>query len=96
MKILVILCFLLLLSQSVFSSQATYTNSACAAVLCLYGEAEGVEASEECKLALENYYSINQNSERNSCEETKRLRKQFLNSCKENVQPVDDLVNCLF
>ncbi len=94
MKILIILCFILLLSQSVFAKQDP--DSACAAVLCLYGQAEGVQPSEECKGALETYYSLGQNDDHTICEETKSLRKLFLTSCKENIAPVDDLVNCSF
>jgi hypothetical protein len=97
MKKTFFLLLILLFPQTIFADPDNNLNEkACATVLCLYGEAEGIEAGEECKLVLENYYSINQNSERNSCEETKKLRKLFLNSCKENISPVDNLVNCLF
>ncbi len=98
MKKIFFLLLIVLFPQTIFADQDNISNEkACAAVLCLYGEAEGVETSEECKIVLENYYSINQNSEFNSsCEETKNLRKLFLDSCKENIYPVDNFVNCLF
>lgn len=97
MKTTFILLSIIFFPLTIFAEQDNNSSEvACTAVLCLYGEAEGVEAGEDCKLALEKYYSINQKSVRTSCEETKNLRKLFLNSCKENIYPVDNLVNCLF
>ena len=53
---------ILLLPQTVLAEQNNVSNEkACAAVLCLYGQSEGVtEIGEECKLMLKMYYSMNQ------------------------------------
>ncbi|NOR64624.1 MAG: hypothetical protein GQ468_01255 [Candidatus Scalindua sp.] len=94
MKTFFLLLFFLL-PQTVPAEQGNISNEkACAAVLCLYGQSKGViEIGEECKLVLEMYYSINQVDE-NNCEATKALRRQFLNSCKDNIYPTKDLVDC--
>ena len=95
MKKTVFLLLILLLPQTVLAEQGEISNEkACAAVLCLYGQSEGVmELGEECKLVLEMYYSIN-HVDTNSCEATKELRRQFLNSCKENIYSTEELVDC--
>ena len=95
MKKTFFLLLILLLPQTVLAEQSNVSNEkACAAVLCLYGQSEGVtEIGEECKLMLKMYYSMNQ-VDKNNCEATKELRRQFLNSCKENIYPTEDLVDC--
>lgn len=95
MKKIFFLLLILLPHQTVLAEQGKVSNEkACAAVLCLYGQSEGVmEIGEECKLVLEMYYSINQVDE-NNCETTKELIRQFLNSCKENIYPTEELVDC--
>ena len=95
MKKTFFLLLILLLPQTVLAEQENISNEkGCAAVLCLYGQYKGVtEIGEEYKLVLKMYYSINQVDE-NNCEATKALRRQFLNSCKENIYPTEDLVDC--
>ena len=95
MKITLFLLLSVLLCQTVLAEQENVSNEkACAAVLCLYGQYKGVnELGEECKLVLDMYYSMNQADE-NSCVATKELRWQFLNSCRENIYPIEDLVDC--
>jgi len=95
MKKTLFLLLVLLLPKAVLADQDIVSNEkACAAVLCLYGQHKGVnEIGEECKLVLEKYYSMNQ-VDKNSCEVTKELRRQFLNSCTENIYPTEELVDC--
>lgn len=95
MKKTFFLLLILLLPQTVLAEQDNIANEkACAAVLCLYGQAEGVaKIGEECRLVLDRYYSLNQ-VDGNNCEATKELRRQFLNSCKENIYPTEELVDC--
>jgi hypothetical protein len=95
MKKIIFVLLILLLPQTVFAEKNNNSNEkACAAVLCLYGQSEGViEIGDECELVLKMYYSINQVDE-NNCEATKELRRQFLKSCKENIYPTEELVDC--
>jgi hypothetical protein len=91
----IFLLMILLLPQTVFAEKSNNSNDkACSAILCLYGQSEGViEIGDECEPVLKMYYSINQVDE-NNCEATKELRRRFLNSCKENIYSTEELIDC--
>jgi hypothetical protein len=95
MEKIIFVLLIFLLPQTVFAEKSNNSNEkACATVLCLYGQSVGVnEIGDECELVLENYYSI-QKVDENNCEVTKEQRRRFLNSCKENIYPIEELIDC--